>query len=277
MGIDDDMKAANDGISATAKMIDILKDSPQAKQAGENLGKAAVTLTRTLNVLLLPLAAVNFAYKRAEEYFTKGRFAEDLTEKTASIPPENIVEPRASVAGPALQGLAFSYDEPDLKELYLNLLASAMDSRVSERAHPAFVEIIRQLNSSEAGLFRLIAGAQQSLPIGQLRCEAADGKAFTLVCSHLLNFHNRDGSIELARREEMIDNFVRLGLVKITYDQHLSAEGQYDWIEKRPEYIIRNNEAVSRGLKILIDKGILKTTAFGVEFGKAIGLIPYNQ
>ena len=67
------------------------------------------------------IGAVNFAFDRARQYFSE-RFAQDLGEKASAIPVDQIVEPKASIAGPALQGLAFSYDEPDLKEMYLNLL-----------------------------------------------------------------------------------------------------------------------------------------------------------
>lgn len=129
--------------TALGELVKNAGNSKEGKQAASNLGKAAVTLTDAVNNCLLPIAAVNYAFGKAKGYFAT-RFKDDLASNTAQIPPELLNEPKASLAGPALQGLAFSHDEPDLKDLYLRLLATAMDSRNAASAHPAFVEILRQ-------------------------------------------------------------------------------------------------------------------------------------
>ncbi len=168
MTTEDPLKAAQSGVALLGEVIKAAGDSPNVKAAGNELGKAALTLTKTINNALLPLAAVNFAFDRARQYFSE-RFAQDLGEKASAIPADQIVEPKASIAGPALQGLAFSHDEPNLKEMYLSLLASAMDGRSSEKVHPAFVEIIRQLKSEEARLLRGILRSRSGIPIAEIR------------------------------------------------------------------------------------------------------------
>jgi Abortive infection alpha len=69
--------------------------------------------------------------------------------KVADIPDENLITPPASIAVPALQGLSYTFEEPNLKEMYLNLLATASDDRQADQAHPAFAEIIKQLTPNE--------------------------------------------------------------------------------------------------------------------------------
>src|SRR5690606_29157112 len=114
------------------------------------------------------------------------RFTADLSEKTRTIPLESVVEPKASVAGPALQGLAFTHEEPVLKDLYLNLLASAMDGRTSSHVHPSFVEIIKQLDGAEAKLLKSALG-EKGLPIVQLEQSfAADPVGRMVVARHIL-------------------------------------------------------------------------------------------
>jgi|TARA_B110000971_G_scaffold115823_1_gene118708 hypothetical protein len=76
--------------------------------------------------------------------------------------------PKASIAGPTLQGLAFTHKEINLKEVFLNLLATSMDNRKANVAHPAFVEIVKQLNSEEAGLVRGILQSQVPMPIVEI-------------------------------------------------------------------------------------------------------------
>jgi len=149
MSNDDLLKLPKDGLGLVVEVMKAAGDNPQVKEAANNLGQTAVTLTKTINNVLVPLAAINFAFDKARIYFA-GKFQLDIAEKAKSIPPEHIVEPKASIAGPTLQGLAFTHEEPNLKEMYLNLLATAMDGRAAAVAHPAFVEIIKQLDSEDA-------------------------------------------------------------------------------------------------------------------------------
>ena len=55
-----------------------------------------------------------------------------MEEVAKEIPPDEIVEPRSSVAGHALEGLVFAHDEPDPESTYLGLLRAAMDGRTAE-------------------------------------------------------------------------------------------------------------------------------------------------
>lgn len=179
---DDPMKIAKESISLIAEVIKAAGDNPQVKEAAGNLGQTAVTLTKTINNVLLPLAAINFAFDKARAYFS-GKFQEEIAAKAEAIPAEHIVEPKASIAGPTLQGLAFTHEEPNLKEMYLNLLATAMDGRAASLAHPAFVEIIKQLDSEDA---RLVRGALQSpsaIPIFRYTGNSKTGVATTCLFS----------------------------------------------------------------------------------------------
>jgi hypothetical protein len=67
----------------------------------------ALTIAKAINVVLLPIAAINFGYERARDYF-QSRFESDLREKLADVPSDDVVEPKPPLAGPVMQGLAFS-------------------------------------------------------------------------------------------------------------------------------------------------------------------------
>src|SRR5688500_12654411 len=138
---DDPIKSANEAMALLGQVMKAAGDNPDVKSAGAELGKTALTVTKAINAVLLPVAALNFAVDRAKRYFSES-FEKDFAPKAQRIPPERFVEPKLAIAGPALQGLAFQHEEPPLKEMYLNLLASAMDSRSASGAHPAFVEVI---------------------------------------------------------------------------------------------------------------------------------------
>ena len=270
---DDPLKVAKDSISLVAEVLKAAGDNPQVKEAAGNLGQTAVTLTRTINNVLVPLAAINFAFDKARAYFS-GNFQQDIAAKAQAIPPEHIVEPKASIAGPTLQGLAFTHEEPNPKEMYLNLLATSMDGRSASLAHPAFVEIIKQFDSEDA---RLVRGALQSpnaIPIVQIHHKLKDGSGYNLLVQHLLNLHNLNTGvpIEDPHLPAMIGNWIRLGLVDVAYDKHLTDLGQYSWVALRPEFL-RLSEALppDQG-KVEYEKGIMQRTELGKRFALAIGL-----
>ena len=125
---------------------------PAAKEIGTALG-------RTVHTALAPLRGVVWAAEQAEEYVYGA-----LMKRLKGVPPERIGTPKLTVAGPAVQALKFAGAEPVLREMYANLLATAMDRQTAERAHPAFVEIIKQLTPDEARIAAYIP-AQPSRPV----------------------------------------------------------------------------------------------------------------
>ena len=108
------------------------------------------------NVVLYPVKKANLTFRYKLE-----AFEDDLKEKTKHIPPENLQVPPTMIAGPTLEALRYTYDEAELREMYENLLASAMDNRISEEAHPSFVDTIKQLSPLDAIVIKMFAIKQQ--------------------------------------------------------------------------------------------------------------------
>lgn len=272
MILDDSIKTARDGVALVGEILKAAGENPHVKESGKNLGQTALTITKTINNALLPLAAVNFAFDKAREYFSE-KFQQDIAAKTATIPLDQIVEPKASIAGPALQGLAFTHEEPNLKEMYLNLLATAMDGRVSANAHPAFVEIIRQLSAADANLMKGALQSPTPIAIVEVRL-AAPQEGYQVVARHILNLTNSftKAPIEDPELVVLIDNWVRLGLVTVDYATHLTDANAYEWVKQRPE-VLRLRQTVENELqKLQFANGILTRTAFGAQFARAICL-----
>lgn len=268
----DDVEAAGTATTAVGELIRAAGDTPEAKQAGQNVGRAAVTLTAALNNCLLPIAAVNFAFDKAKQYFG-GLFQKDIAEATAEIPIEALVEPKPSLAGPALQALSFSHDEPDLKALYIKLLATSMDSRSASQAHPAFVEILRQLTAKEARTLKLVLKAIQ-IPICNINLKYQSGGRRTLH-PNLIDLRNSATNQPLVDADlpAMIDNWVRLGLVNVDFDRWIQDEEKYSWIKSRPEFVISQAENKELNTEVEPQKGVMSRTAFGTLFAAATGIL----
>lgn len=277
MNSGDPVNAAKEGLSLVTEIMKAAGDSPSVKEAAGNLGQTAVTLTRTINNVLLPLAAINFAFDKARNYFS-GQFQQDLAEKTASIPTEHIVEPKASIAGPTLQGLAFTHEEPNLKKMYLNLLATALDGRKAGFAHPAFVEIIRQLDCEEAKLIAEILRSDGPTPIVQTFHTLTDkqtyGKVYNLLIRHSLNLIDTATGkpVEDLRLPAMVDNWIRLGLVEVVYDRQISDPTKYAWAAQRPEVIRMRQTLHSDAQPVDFFRGVMQITDLGRQFASAVGI-----
>lgn len=268
---EDELDRAVTVATALGGLVKDAGDSAEGKRAAANLGKAVVTLTEAVNNCLLPIAAVNYAFTRARDYFATC-FKNDIAEATADIPSESLIEPKASVAGPALQGLAFSHDEPQLKELYLQLLATAMDDRHSKTAHPAFVEILKQLTAEEAGLLQtLLRGGQH--PLGLIRERHSKGGT-RILWKHLIEWIDLNTDEKLVNPDlpAMVDNWVRLGLIEVSYTRWIDSTKVYEWMETRPELVELRAKHQRKGVDVVTQKGLMEPTALGIKFAQAVGI-----
>ena len=141
------------------KEVPVYKDAirPGAKKLGtelvpaaENIGRAATTVTEGINVALTPLKLLVWCYDQVEEIIFP-TLAERFKDKL-----RRMVTPPLSIAGPVIESLRFTGSEESIREMYVNLLEDAMDSETIHRAHPSFVEIIRQLSPDEAMILKAI-------------------------------------------------------------------------------------------------------------------------
>ena len=81
----------------------------------------------------------------------------ELPKKLSKKKTENIITPDPMVAGPTIEALRFSGCHDDIREMFLNLLATSIDETTANTAHPSFVNIIQQLTSDEAKILKHIA------------------------------------------------------------------------------------------------------------------------
>lgn len=147
--IDEELGGTIRALGAGPAAHDLYKDllQPAAKETGQNL----LVVAKAVTLAFSPIKATVFGLENIKDWIQ-----DKLIERLANTKPNDISAPRLSVAGPTLLGLNFTRDEEELREMYVNLLASSMDKTSEEDAHPAFAEIIRQMTSREAKILRLI-------------------------------------------------------------------------------------------------------------------------
>ena len=269
-------KDSNESVSGlVTELILIAKDNPETKEAAKNLASTAKIITGTLKRAVIPLAVVNYGIDKFENYI-KNQFQSDMNSKTLRIPAENVIDPKESIAGPVLQGLVYTHTEESLKEMYLNLLASAMNSKTAGETHPSYVEIIKQLSSEEAMLLKIYLSQDQFTAV-ELHLVLNEKSSFQRAARHIVNLTDSStGSpMVIAMMSAYIENWVRLGLFEVDYTTYQSDEGAYDWVEQRPEYLshVVPKAVESEFQRILeITRGIMVRTKYGEIFGRVVGI-----
>ncbi|WP_457652140.1 DUF4393 domain-containing protein [Rhodocaloribacter sp.] len=137
-------------VKELAEVIPVYQDLMQP--AFKELGKGLETIARAVNAALAPLKAVIWGYERIEQFVIVR-----VAEKLKDVPEESIVTPDLTIAGPVVEALKFTAHKEQLREMYASLLATSMDRETIRNAHPAFVEVIRQLTPPEASILQVWA------------------------------------------------------------------------------------------------------------------------
>lgn len=220
--IEGTIKAATGLVEA----IPIYQDTIQP--AAKEMGKTLEVVAKTVNMAIAPLSAMVWGYEQIKDFVDKR-----VSEKLSETPEEEIVSPEAHVAGPALEALKYSGAVEELRELYANLIASSMDSKTQNSAHPSFVEIIKQLSSKDAKLLSYFSSFDGE-PVIRIRNERKDGKGGSDHIRHFTLIGEKTGCDEPFNCSASLDNLQRLGLIKIPDIYKLIAEDIYSPLEEHP-------------------------------------------
>lgn len=259
---DTNVKATIDAVTGLAKAIPIYQDTiqPSAKQ----IGKSLETITKTVNIALAPKKALVWGYEKIEEFIT-----ERVSEKLKNVPEENIITPPPSIAGPAVEALRFSGDDINLRELYANLLAAAMDDRTSDLVHPGYVEIIKNLSSDEALLLQTFKNSIY-YPLIDVTAKLAGSNSIKQA-SNFSHFYK----ITNLKRPDLIptylNNIIRLGLAEIPFGSNLHGENIYEPLEN-DEMLDNLKLHIINEIKgsVRLDRKYIMLTAFGRLFVKNV-------
>ena len=196
------------------------------------------------NVVFYPVKKANALFKYKLEDFKN-----ELEQKLSSIPEEKLVEPDLMIAGPALEALKYTYDKDELRNMYLNLLTSSMNKDIKDKAHPSYVEIIRQLTPLDAKVFKRL---QAILKINN------SNRAYSSAYPNYIVMELLDLGDEF-QLSTSISNLIRLGLI---HHEDNSING-FDYNCFKTVNIIVNNKIVLDNMNRAEGNGI--TTSIDIQ------------
>lgn len=272
-----------------------------AHPAAEELGQTAGSVASLARTALRPI----FSMQKAAD-LVMDRLDGWLAKRLKGIDPDDVVEPPANIAGPAMMGLTFTVDVPELRDMFVQLLATAMTSSTKSSAHPAFVEIIRQMSATEARVLSRLSGKSQ-FPVIYVTAHDPDTEVMAPPRDDQMDFPDatvlsitESSSVEdvasqlslhwngtryarglitfLDTFEEFSDdsplvreleNLDRLGVLSLNPQHRLVGPGSLAWYHKVatcPKGLEMYREVEANAMRAGIAPGLARLTHFGERF-----------
>ena len=246
-------------VTGLVKSVPVYSDTIQP--AAKEVGKSLETIVKTVNVALTPLKALVWSFEKLQNFIdTK------VSEKLKNTPENEIQTPKSNIVVPALQALSYSGDEPELQELFANLIASSMDSHTSDFAHPSFVETIKQLTPDEAKILRYLS-IELNLPTITIRSETKDGSGGWDMHRHVSLFGEKANCTNPHLTSVALDNFIRLGIIEIPSNYAYTNKELYKELKEDKEIktIIESIDNEENRKSKLVEEMVI-ITDFGRQF-----------
>ncbi|HCR3184436.1 TPA: DUF4393 domain-containing protein [Morganella morganii] len=253
--------------SATGLAVDLIKSVPLDEStkntAGGEIGKTIVTLTKAINVALTPVSLTIFGYEKI-----KGFIETTLKEKLSKVPEENIIPPKGNIVGPALENLKYldeNKEDLSIKNMYANLIANAINKETKDSIHPAFVDIIKQLENNDVMLLEAMRVQNAIAFIRVERTLPSDKGAGELVVIKYL-FNNEIGksvNFNLNSLYSSIENLERLKLITVNDSRFFTDDSLYEKIRSGSTYLSLKAELKESFHERL---GMVEITTLGQRF-----------
>jgi hypothetical protein len=245
-------------VAELAKSVPVYQDAIQP--AAKEVGRSLHLVTRAVNAALAPVEGLVWGVERIRDFVR-----ERVAAKLDNVPPDEVQQPKPHIAVPAIEALRYTGSESDLSELYANLLATSMDRATAYRAHPGFVDMIKNMSPDEAKIMRFLA-SHSDQPLINIKLVLNAQGHFRIIHRHVSLIGLKAGCDHPPLAANYLDNLSRLGLIQMP-DRFMINEGLYTEIEEYPQIkqIIESQPKVD-GVKVQIDKLKVEPTDLGKQF-----------
>lgn len=246
-------------IAAIAEVVPVYQDAIQP--AAKEVGKSLQVIGRAVNVALSPIVGLVWGAEQIQQFIYQRVGA-----KLENVPPEDIIRPKSHIAVPVVDALRYIGEDIDLSDMYANLLATSMDKKTAYRAHPGFVDIIRNMSPDEAKIIKLLSKDPNHAFIN-IYSKSISGPGQFLVSSYDTILSVSAGCEHHSLVGIYINNLERLGLVDVPEFGSLLNEALYEEIKNLPEVVdIISEINNSDGREAHIEKRRLQLSTLGHHF-----------
>jgi len=157
-----------------------------------------------------------------------------LGQRGAAIPAERRQSPNPTLALKSLAGIVIS--EGTIREGYLSLLTATMDRAVADDVHPAFPDLLGQVNEDELLLLRHLDGAGP-FPVLSVSSRLRHGGASRVELHHFSLLGEQAGCRRPERTPAYLDNLTRLGFIEIRPTRVTDDTRIFQELEEHPTVV----------------------------------------
>lgn len=213
---------AESSVNVTLGVGEVIKEVKDTKTI-EEVDKTSALVVRAIHAALSPLEKW-VLQKECNLAETKKL----LEEKLKDTPAENIITPPSYVAVPALQSIAYCMDDIQLRDMYAELLAHAMNSETVDNVHPTFVEIIKQMSPFDALVFKKLTKTlvQPCISIKYMN----KGAKASYPVQDIVAFSDLD-AFPLVPTQIALENLERLRLIEINKGSKYGNAEKYEHLK----------------------------------------------
>ena len=254
------MESINTALEVAKTAKDVL---PQTTE--ETDGAISTLVGWFNNVVLYPVKKANITYRYKLECFR-----DDLYNRVVQIPEEYVHEPDIAIAGPTLEALKYTYDEQELREMYVKLLSASVDSRKDSVVHPSYVEIIKQMNAYDAKLFKYLAtysGYVKAIN-PNVKIKGTDKIYVNAMPEWYIDWSDSENVFKTSAALVRLSKF---GILELMFDRTAGTEG-YDNLAKSEELkaILQKYQASFPEQELFLDttNSVLYVNDYGKQFAK---------
>lgn len=198
-------------------------------------------------------------------------FKDQLTKDINQIPKDNIVEPKLSIIGPAIESSKYYYEDSDIRNMFSKLISSSMDSAYQDIIRTSFTSIIKELEPIDASNLNILSQSVRE-PIVDIRFQSTsnDSMSTSIVTNLFLSNPSYEDHKLLS---SSLINLERLGLIEIIKGSWLKEEAFYEpFLNNKlfkyyssKEYIESVDDEYDQ---CMLHKGYVELTTFGFDFVK---------
>lgn len=202
-------------------------------------------------------------------------FRNELYKKTELIPDEKRIEPDFQVVSMSLENAKFAIDAEEVRNMFSTLIASSMNSDLSNIVHPSFAEMIKQMSPLDAKIAKQILSTS-SFPVIKIRQQAKSTPRFKEngfehfkyfnsgvdLVSHLTLIGDIDDINDIPT---CLNNLERLGLIQISYEVFFTDPTYYAEIQKKLQLL--SYEVPEReDMEVAYIPGVISVMPLGHDF-----------
>lgn len=158
-----------------------------------------------------------------------------LEDKLKNTPDRLIVVPEANIAVPAVKYINYCEENKELRDVFVNILASAMNKVACSSVHPAFVEIAKQLSADEVKFLRHMA-ISHSIPVLSVVFEKEDGQELEVVRDFSI-VPNTVGCERANDGDLYMENLLRLGMIRKAAPLQKLEKSEYEPLKADPHVV----------------------------------------